>query len=128
MNAPTKNDATVHRTAAAINAARGLSVQANGMTDGQAPMIKKLKHGQSSQYWQRGVQHAHELFQSLRHLPVISSDATGLRSFPSSSPNSTCTQGHVLERAVCGEEAPELAIDSIKRHSCRDVHAVAPCA
>jgi hypothetical protein len=43
MKAPTAKDAMTHNTAAAMNAALRSSVQANGITDGQAPMMKKLQ-------------------------------------------------------------------------------------
>ena len=44
MKAPIAKDAIAHNTTAAMNAALRYSVQAKGMTDGQAPMMKKLKY------------------------------------------------------------------------------------
>jgi hypothetical protein len=44
MKAPIAKDVIAHNTAAAMNAALRFSVQAKGMTEGQAPMMKKLKY------------------------------------------------------------------------------------
>ena len=47
MKAPTKKEAREHSTAAATNAVWGTSVQAKGMTEGRAPIMKKLTRSNS---------------------------------------------------------------------------------